>query len=137
MNLERVSQIAQAVLYEGYMLYPYRPSSVKNRQRWNFGVVYPPSFADADGNDRGGVRLVELEVPLGTHTGWNERAPETGFPWATASFDGTSIEKPGACSPSRSVVSKTTMRVESGLMVTVVAGPLIRSQSDNYYVKII
>jgi len=51
MNLERVSQIAQAVLYEGYMLYPYRPSSVKNRQRWNFGVVYPPKFSDADGNE--------------------------------------------------------------------------------------
>ena len=45
--------------------------------------------SDADGNDRGGVRLVELEVPLGTHTGWNERAPETGFPWADARFDGS------------------------------------------------
>jgi hypothetical protein len=44
---------------------------------------------DADGNDRGGVRLVELQVPLGTHTGWNERAPETGFAWATARFDGS------------------------------------------------
>ncbi len=44
---------------------------------------------DADGNDRGGVRMVELQVPLGTHTGWNERAPDTGFPWATARFDGS------------------------------------------------
>jgi hypothetical protein len=44
---------------------------------------------DADGNDRGGVRLVELEVPLGTHTGWNERDPATGFPWADARFDGS------------------------------------------------
>ena len=44
---------------------------------------------DADGNDRGGVRLIELEAPLGTHTGWNERAPETGFAWATARFDGS------------------------------------------------
>ena len=44
---------------------------------------------DADGNDRGGVRLVELQVPLGTHTGWNQRAPETGFAWATARFDGS------------------------------------------------
>jgi hypothetical protein len=35
------------------------------------------------------VRLIELEVPLGTHTGWNERAPETGFPWATARYDGS------------------------------------------------
>ena len=33
------------------------------------------------------------------------------------SLDGTSIEKPGACSPSRSVVSKTTIREESWLMV--------------------
>jgi len=50
-NIERVNQIAKAVLYEGYMLYPYRPSSVKNRQRWNFGLVYPPNFTDADGNE--------------------------------------------------------------------------------------
>jgi hypothetical protein len=40
-----VDQIANAVLYEGYLLYPYRPSSVKNRQRWNFGLVYPPNYA--------------------------------------------------------------------------------------------
>ncbi len=44
MNLERVEQIADAVLYEGYMLYPYRPSSVKNQRRWNFGVLCPPSY---------------------------------------------------------------------------------------------
>jgi len=47
MNLERVEQIAKAVLYEGYMLYPYRPSSVKNRQRWNFGLVYPRERSEA------------------------------------------------------------------------------------------
>jgi hypothetical protein len=46
---------------------------------------------DADGNDRGGVRMVELQVPLGTHTGWNQRAPDTGFAWATARFDGSFV----------------------------------------------
>ena len=46
---------------------------------------------DADGNDRGGVRPIELQVPLGTHTGWNQRAPETGFSWATARFDGSFV----------------------------------------------
>lgn len=51
MNLERVNQIAKAVLYEGYMLYPYRPSSVKNRQRWNFGVVYPQAYSEAQGGE--------------------------------------------------------------------------------------
>ena len=47
MNLAQVDQIAKAVLYEGYMLYPYRPSSVKNRQRFNFGVLYPQAFSDS------------------------------------------------------------------------------------------
>ena len=45
MNAKRVEEVANAVLYEGYMLYPYRPSSVKNRQRWNFGVVYPKAYS--------------------------------------------------------------------------------------------
>src|SRR5580693_2134198 len=46
MNTKLVEDIANAVLYEGYMLYPYRPSSVKNRQRWNFGVVYPKTYCE-------------------------------------------------------------------------------------------
>jgi hypothetical protein len=45
-NAKLVEEIANAVLYEGYMLYPYRPSSVKNRQRWNFGVVYPQTYCE-------------------------------------------------------------------------------------------
>ena len=40
-----VRSIADAVLFEGYMLYPYRPSSVKNRQRWTFGGLYPEACA--------------------------------------------------------------------------------------------
>jgi hypothetical protein len=46
MGPELVDQIANAVLYEGYLLYPYRPS-VKNRQRWTFGGLYPPSYSAA------------------------------------------------------------------------------------------
>ena len=46
MNLEPVEKIAEAVLYEGYMLYPYRPSSVKNQRRWNFGVLCPQSYCE-------------------------------------------------------------------------------------------
>jgi hypothetical protein len=53
----------------------------------DFGTLVPAP--DADGNDRGGVRMIELEVPLGTHTGWNMRAAQTGFDWATARFDGS------------------------------------------------
>jgi hypothetical protein len=47
MNTKSVEAIANAVLYEGYMLYPYRASSVKNRQRFNFGVLYPQSHSQA------------------------------------------------------------------------------------------
>src|SRR5580698_1955707 len=47
MNISPIDAIAKAVLYEGYMLYPYRPSSVKNRKRFNFGVLYPRLYSDA------------------------------------------------------------------------------------------
>ncbi len=48
-----LDKIAQAVLYEGYLLYPYRPSARKNQQRWNFGVLYPPAWAASQtGSDR-------------------------------------------------------------------------------------
>jgi hypothetical protein len=43
MNWALVDRIANAVLYEGYILYPYRPS-VKNRQRWTFGGLLPEWF---------------------------------------------------------------------------------------------
>ncbi len=46
MNLEEVERIAEAVLFEGYMLYPYRASAVKNQQRWNFGVLCPRSYSE-------------------------------------------------------------------------------------------
>src|SRR5580700_1472786 len=51
MNLARVDEIAKAVLYEGYILYPYRPSALKNRQRWTFGGIFPRDFSDHAGSD--------------------------------------------------------------------------------------
>jgi hypothetical protein len=46
MNFTSVEKIAAAVLYEGYILYPYRPTAIKNRQRWNFGTLYPRVYAE-------------------------------------------------------------------------------------------
>ncbi|MFG2115816.1 hypothetical protein ACGFRB_24830 [Streptomyces sp. NPDC048718] len=40
-------QAADAVLFEGYVLYPYRASAAKNRFRWQFGVLVPPSWNHA------------------------------------------------------------------------------------------
>jgi hypothetical protein len=40
-TLTAARQVADAVLYEGYLLYPYRASSAKNQVRWQFGVLGP------------------------------------------------------------------------------------------------
>jgi hypothetical protein len=68
MNTKAIDAIASAVLYEGYMLYPYRPSSVKNRQRFNFGVLYPQSYSEAQsGSDSWSTQtecLVQTSSPI-------------------------------------------------------------------------
>lgn len=60
-----VERIADAVLYEGYILYPYRSSAVKNQQRWNFGVVCPLAWETAQqGTESSRMRtecLLEVE----------------------------------------------------------------------------
>jgi hypothetical protein len=50
MKIEQVKEIANVVLYEGYLLYPYRHSAIKNRQRWTIGVVYPREYSEANGS---------------------------------------------------------------------------------------
>ena len=47
-SADNVRAVADAVLYEGYLLYPYRSTSSKNQSRWQFGVLGPPGAA-ADG----------------------------------------------------------------------------------------
>jgi hypothetical protein len=42
-----VRSVADAILYEGYLLYPYRPSALKNHHRYPFGTLYPEAFCAA------------------------------------------------------------------------------------------
>ena len=49
MSIELARAVADAVLYEGYLLYPYRATSSKNQVRWQFGVLGP------DGAERLGI----------------------------------------------------------------------------------
>ena len=49
MGFERVQKIADTVLLEGYVLYPYRATSAKNRYRWTFGVLAPRRWSEAGG----------------------------------------------------------------------------------------
>jgi hypothetical protein len=46
-----VEKIAAAVLYEGYVLWPYRRSAQKNQRRWTFGGVYPRAYSEAEGGN--------------------------------------------------------------------------------------
>ena len=46
-SAQRAREVADAVLYEGYLLYPYTASALKNQLRWQFGVLMPQGYADA------------------------------------------------------------------------------------------
>jgi hypothetical protein len=46
-----VEKIAATVLYEGYVLWPYRRSAQKNQKRWTFGGVYPRAYSEAEGGN--------------------------------------------------------------------------------------
>jgi hypothetical protein len=55
--------VADAVLYEGYVLYPYRASAPKNQLRWQFGVLTPQAFSAADPSERSSLRTECLLAP--------------------------------------------------------------------------
>ncbi len=57
-----------------------------------FPVLVPQ--VDADGNDRDGVRLPEITVPLATYTGWNLRDPSIGAPDQRVAFEGSYLPFP-------------------------------------------
>ena len=63
MSLAAARAVADAVLYEGYLLYPYRASSSKNLLRWQFGVVGPPGAAESgDGEESSMLTECLLEM---------------------------------------------------------------------------
>ncbi len=58
-RLDLARAVADAVLYEGYLLYPYRASSDKNRNRWQFGVLSPIGAAAVGVGER---ELMQLKT---------------------------------------------------------------------------
>jgi hypothetical protein len=51
-NFVAARAVADAVMYEGYILYPYRASAAKNQSRWQFGVVMSPGYTAVDPSER-------------------------------------------------------------------------------------
>ncbi len=81
-------------------------------------VTLVPS-PNEDGLDQGGIVLPELEVPLGTHTGFNTRTEVAGFPWATSRWDGsflafprTEAERRASGDPRRSLEERYASRAD-------------------------
>ncbi len=89
-----------------------RPASPMTTYRLDFGpdfakgivTIEPPKIGqafvslvpavDEAGNDRAGIRLPEIAVPLATHTGWNYRQPAIGAPGRLASEIGSYLPLP-------------------------------------------
>ena len=64
-RLARARQVADAVLFEGYVLYPYRASAAKNRLRWQFGTLVPPAREAAGHGEHASQRTECLMEPRG------------------------------------------------------------------------
>ena len=83
------------------------------------GPLYPALVpqVDADGNEKDGVRLPEITVPLATYTGWNLRDPSIGGPGERVAFEGsyfpfpkTSAERQQSGDPRRSIAERYSSR---------------------------
>jgi hypothetical protein len=74
MSLDRARTVADAVLYEGYLLYPYRATSRKNQARWQFGVLGPPGAAEEGVGEESSMSLQCL-LDLGRATQNASSAP--------------------------------------------------------------
>jgi hypothetical protein len=54
--LDHARAVADAILYEGYLLYPYRGSAQKNQMRFQFGVVMPPAYESVDASEPSAIQ---------------------------------------------------------------------------------
>ncbi len=88
------------------------PAHLRSIARLDFGtgideeiaIILPPKVGkpyanlvaavDTDGNERAGIRLPDLSVPLATYTGWNVRHPDIGGPGQTLSLLGSTLPFP-------------------------------------------
>jgi hypothetical protein len=107
-NLDAVRRIADAVLYEGYILYPYRASAKKNRSRWQFGVVMAPGYAAVDPSERS---FMQTECVL-EHSG--QPAIEVILRFLQVQRRSTDGTAPGAASPAWDEATEREVRFTVG-----------------------
>ena len=97
----------------------FRTAGIISIEPPKVGKAFPTMVAqvDADGNETSGVRMPDIQVPLGTFAGWNLRAPEIGAPDEMFSMVGsfipfarTKAEREKNHDPRRSVEERYTSR---------------------------
>jgi len=59
---DSIAAIARALLYEGYVLWPYRRSVAKNQRRWTLGGVFPRAYSEAGHADDAWLMRTECLV---------------------------------------------------------------------------
>jgi len=98
-----------------------------------FPILVPQ--VDADGNERDGIRLPEITVPLATITGWNLRDPSIGAPSERVSFEGswipfskTSAERKRFGDPRFSIAERYTSEEDYLRQYTQALDQLIKSR---------
>lgn len=101
------------------------------------GTRYPASVAavDADGNERGGVAMPDLAVPVATYTGWNPRDPATGgagqiipMQGSTFPFPATAAARAATGDPRRSIAERYGSRGEYLARVRAAALSLVAAR---------
>src|SRR5262249_29945933 len=92
MDFELVERLARAILHEGYLLYPYRASALKNRHRWTFGCVFPPAWSHEPSSAQ--TECLVLGGPAPTLAGkvrFFQMGPGQGAVEREVAVEGTSI----------------------------------------------
>ena len=135
--------VANATVYEGYVLYPYRASATKNQMRFQWGVLMPPAYVAHDPSERTAlrteiivdpgqepvlhvrVRYLELQREDGWDTGIDRHVDLDGLrllPLADASrevaFDGGLVRTSAAWADGFGALIKVTVDVENTSTVT-------------------
>jgi hypothetical protein len=158
-NFAAARAVADAVMYEGYILYPYRASAPKNRSRWQFGVVMSPGYAAVDPSERDFAqtecvlehgaqttiavltRFLQVQRRTGDGSCWDEAVEHEVVVRVDAArlFDGahvTEFEIPGGEERDGDIVRRRENLIASvSLLATPLPGPWgamrLRARVDN------
>jgi hypothetical protein len=158
-NFAAARAVADAVMYEGYILYPYRASAPKNRSRWQFGVVMSPGYTAVDPSERDFAqtecvlehgaqttiavltRFLQVQRRTGDGSCWDEAVEHEVVVRVDAArlFDGghvTEFEIPGEEERDGDIVRRREKLIASvSLLATPLPGPWgamrLRARVDN------